>query len=267
MNAKDKEFYDIVFKNCTEEEIYAILLKKKEIDDITPKLRTGDDNKMLKSLFNKMRKFPKDLIAEIKTKFPSLQRKPKTAEQRKEQDKEGHSRKRSAESGIERERRLTQDKECHSQKRSAESEIDKEKRLKKQKEYNEKRIAESQIVCNLCNSSNHLCRKCKNTVCNFCGEQDPSSDNEMHIMHKKNDTRCKVGESQIGRQRRLNKQKEYDNAKRSAESQEDKEKRLNKQKEYEKEKCSGESELERKKRLNKKKRHIDSQLKIGNKSL
>ena len=35
MNAKDKEFYDIVFKNCTEEEIYAILLKKKEIDDKT----------------------------------------------------------------------------------------------------------------------------------------------------------------------------------------------------------------------------------------
>ena len=30
MDAKDKEFYDIVFKNCTEEEIYAILLKKKE---------------------------------------------------------------------------------------------------------------------------------------------------------------------------------------------------------------------------------------------
>merc|ERR1712089_38844 len=116
------------------------------------------------------------------------------------------------------------------------------------------RIAESQIVCNLCNSSNHLCRKCKNTVCNFCGEQDPSSDNEMHIMHKKNDKRCKVGESQIGRERRLNKQKEYDNAKCSAESQEDKEKRLNKQKEYEKEKCSGESELERKKRLNKQKK-------------
>ena len=35
MNTKDKEFYDIVFKNCTEEEIYAILLKKKEIDDKT----------------------------------------------------------------------------------------------------------------------------------------------------------------------------------------------------------------------------------------
>merc|ERR1712208_65151 len=91
---------------------------------------------------------------------------------------------------------------------------------------------------------NHLCRKCKNTVCNFCGKQDPSSDNEMHIMHQKNDKRCKVAESKIERQRRLNKQKEYDNAKRSAES-----------------------EIERQRRLNKKKIHIDSQLKIGNKSL
>jgi len=297
MDAKDKEFYDIVFKNCTEEEIYAILLKKKEIDDITPKLRTKDDNKMLRSLFNKMRKFPKDLIAEIKNKFPSLQRKPKTAEQRKEQDKEYQSQKRSAESEIDKEKRLkkqkeydtgkrsaeseierqtrlTKDKEYHSQKRSGESEIerqtrltkkkeyqskirsgesekDKEMRLNKQKEYNEKRIAESQIVCNLCNSSNHLCRKCKNTVCNFCGEQDPSSDNEMHIMHKKNDTRCKVGESQIGRQRRLNKQKEYDNAKRSAESQEDKEKRLNKQKEYDNAKRSAESVLDKQMRQTK----------------
>ena len=85
MNAKDKEFYDIVLKNCTEKEIYAILLKKKEIDDKTPKLRTGDDNKMLKCLVNKMRKYSKDLIADIKKKCPSLQRKPKTAEQRKEQ--------------------------------------------------------------------------------------------------------------------------------------------------------------------------------------
>merc|ERR1712177_197976 len=58
----------------------------------------------------------------------------------------------------------------------------------------------------------------------------------MHIMHKKNDTRFKVAESKIQRQGRLNKQKEYENEKRSAESQEDKEKRLNKQKEYEKEK-------------------------------
>merc|ERR1711881_598128 len=164
----------------------------------------------------------------------------------------GHSRKRSAESGIERERRLTQDKEGHSQKRSAESEIERERRLTQKKEYDsQKRIAESEIVCNLCNSSNHLCRKCKNTVCNFCGEQDPSSDNEMHIMHKKNDTRCKVGESQIGRQRRLNKQKEYENEKRSTESQIDKEKRLNKQREYENEKRSTESQRDKEKRLNK----------------
>ena len=79
MNAKDKEFYDIVFKNCTEKEIYAILLKKKEIDDKTPKLRTEDENNTLRFLFNKMRKFPKDLIAEIKNKCPFLQRKPKTS--------------------------------------------------------------------------------------------------------------------------------------------------------------------------------------------
>merc|ERR1712115_434037 len=150
--------------------------------------------------------------------------------------------------------RLTQKKDYQSQKRSAESERDKEMRLNKQKEYNEKRIEESQIVCNLCKSSNHLCRKCKNTVCNFCGEQDPSSDNEMHIMHKKNDTRCKVGESQIGRQRRLNKQKEYDNAKRSAESKTDKEKRLNKQKEYDNAKRSAESKEDKGKRLNKQKK-------------
>merc|ERR1711955_7519 len=202
-----------------------------------------------------MSKYSKDLIADIKNKCPFLQRKPKTAEQRKEQKRIIEHNKRSEESEIERERRLTQDKECHSRKRSAESEIDKEKRLKKQNEYNEKRIAESQILCNLCNSSNHLCRKCKNTVCNFCGEQDPSSDNEMHIMHKKNDTRCKVGESQIGRQRRLNKQKEYSNEKRSAESQEDKEKRLNKQKEYEHEKRSAESETDKQMRLTKDKEY------------
>merc|ERR1712002_1379633 len=84
-NAKDKEFYDIVLKNCTEKEIYAILLQKKEIDDKTPNLRTPDDKKMLKSLYYKMSKYSKDLIADIKNKFPSLQRKPKTAEQRKEQ--------------------------------------------------------------------------------------------------------------------------------------------------------------------------------------
>merc|ERR1711962_1656127 len=135
MNGKEKEFYDIVFKNCTEKEIYAILLRKKEIDDKTPKLRTGDDNKMLKCLFNKMRKFPKDLIAEIKKQCPSLQRKPKTAEQIKEQIRIIQDKKRSEESEIDKEMRLKNKKEYQSRKRSAESEIHKEIRLKKQKEY------------------------------------------------------------------------------------------------------------------------------------
>merc|ERR1712115_432719 len=115
----------------------------------------------LRSLFNKMRKFPKDLIAEIKNKFPSLQRKPKTAEQRKEQIRIIQHEKRSAESEIDKEMRVKKQKEYQSEKRSGESEKDKEMRLNKQKEYNEKRIAESQIVCNLCNSSNHVCRKNK----------------------------------------------------------------------------------------------------------
>merc|ERR1711867_120345 len=134
INAKDKEFYDIVFKNCTEEEIYAILLKKKEIDDKTPKLRTGDDNKMLKCLFNKMRKFPKDLIAEIKEKCPSLQRKPKTAEQRKEQRRIIEHNKRSKECPLERQTRLNKQKEYDNEKRSAESEIERERRLTQDKE-------------------------------------------------------------------------------------------------------------------------------------
>ena len=116
MNAKDKEFYDIVFKNCTEEEIYAILLKKKEIDDKTPKLRTEDENKTLRFLFNKMRKFPKDLIAEIKNKCPSLQRKPKTAEQRKEQKRIIEHNKRSAESETDKEMRLTKKKSMRAEK-------------------------------------------------------------------------------------------------------------------------------------------------------
>merc|ERR1711867_295774 len=93
---------------------------------------------------------------------------------------------------------------------------------------------------------------------------------------KKNDTRCKVAESKIQRQRRLNKQKEYDHEKRSAESEierqrrltqdkdyqsrkrsaeseRDKEMRLTQDKEYQSRKRSGESEIERKRRLNNKK--------------
>ena len=58
--------------NGKEKEIYDILYKKKQIDDKTPKLRTEDDKKNLKSLSYKMRKFPKDFIDDIKKKFPFL---------------------------------------------------------------------------------------------------------------------------------------------------------------------------------------------------
>ena len=103
--------------NGKEEEIYNILYKKKDIDDKTPKLRTEDDKKMLKSLSYKISKFPKDLIDDMKKKFPFLQRKPKTAEQRKEQDKECHRQKRYAESEIERQTRLNKQKEYDHEKR------------------------------------------------------------------------------------------------------------------------------------------------------
>merc|ERR1712240_399767 len=148
MNRKQEEIHKILVALLSgkEEEIYNILYKKKEIDDKTPKLRTEDEKKKLKSLSYKMRKFPKDLIDDIKKKFPFLQRTPKTAEQRKEQDKECHRQKRYAESEIEKERRQTQDKEYHSQKRSAEIEIEKERRQTQDKEYHsQKRSAESDI--------------------------------------------------------------------------------------------------------------------------
>ena len=45
--------------NRKEEEIYNILYKKKEINDKTPKLRTEDDKKKLKSLSYKIRKINK----------------------------------------------------------------------------------------------------------------------------------------------------------------------------------------------------------------
>merc|ERR1712243_258387 len=104
---------------------------------------TEDEKKKLESLSNKMRKFPKDLIDDIKKKFPFLQRTPKTAEQRQEQDKECHRQKRGAESEIEKERRLKKKKEYEHEKRAAESEQEKEMRLNKQKEYGHKRFTQS----------------------------------------------------------------------------------------------------------------------------
>merc|ERR1712133_361139 len=94
-----------------------VLYNKKVIDDKTPKLRTLDEQKKLKSLSNQMRKFPKNLIDGIQKKFPFLQRRPKTGEQRKEQNKE-----------------------CHRQKRAAESEKETERRLNKQKSMNRKTV-------------------------------------------------------------------------------------------------------------------------------
>merc|ERR1711867_24485 len=103
MDGKQEEIHNILVAllSGNEKEIYNVLYKKKEIDDKTPKLRTEDEKKMLKSLSNKMRKFPKYLIDGIQKKFPFLQRTPKTAEQRKEQNKECHKQKRAAESEIE----------------------------------------------------------------------------------------------------------------------------------------------------------------------
>merc|ERR1712240_555267 len=99
----------------------------------------------LKSLSNQMRYFPKKLIDGIQKKFPFLQRRPKTGEQRKEQKKECKRQKRAAESEKETEMRQEQDKEFHRQKRPAESEKETEMRLNKQKKYDhEKRLAESE---------------------------------------------------------------------------------------------------------------------------
>merc|ERR1712240_280 len=136
MDGKQEEIHNILVAllSGNEKEIYNVLYKKKEIDDTTPKLRTEDEKKKLKSLTNKMRKLPSDLIDDIKKKFPFLQRTPKTAEQRKEQGKECTRQKRAAESEKEKEKRLNKQKE-YNEKRSAQSEIEKERRLNKQKEY------------------------------------------------------------------------------------------------------------------------------------
>ena len=106
--------------NGKEEEIYDILYKKKEINDKTPKLRTQDEKKKLKNLSYKISKIPKNLIDNIITKYPSLQKKPQTSEERKEQ------------------KRIVEDK-----KRSAQSDIEKERRLNKQKEYEHKRYTQA----------------------------------------------------------------------------------------------------------------------------
>ena len=50
----------------------------------------------------------------------------------------------------------------------------------------------SDDACDLCaEAKQHRCTKCVIPVCNLkCSEQDPSSDNELHRIHKRGDTRC-----------------------------------------------------------------------------
>merc|ERR1711954_154536 len=142
MDRKQEEIHNILVALLSgkEEEIYNVLYNKKEIDDKTPKLRTEDEKKMLKSLSNKMRNFPKNLIDGIQKKFPFLQRTPKTAEQRQEQDKEFHRQKRAAESEKETEKRLNKQKKYDHERFSESTEF----RAKKVKEVREKRLAETE---------------------------------------------------------------------------------------------------------------------------
>merc|ERR1712240_215622 len=145
MDGKQEEIHNILVALLSGDgkEIYNVLHKKKEIDDKTPKLRTEDEKKKLKSLSYQMRKFPKDLIDGIHKKFPFLQRTPKTAEQRQEQVKECKRQKRSAESETDKEMRLKKQKQYDHDKCSAESEKEKEMRLIKQKQYDDKRYTQS----------------------------------------------------------------------------------------------------------------------------
>jgi len=106
LNQEDWHKILVALSNGDEKKIFKVLYEKKVIDDKSPKLRTEDEKKMLKSLSYQMSKFPKKLIDGIQKKFPFLQRTPKTAEQRKEQNKECHRQKCAAESEIEQEMRV-----------------------------------------------------------------------------------------------------------------------------------------------------------------
>ena len=230
--------------NRKEEEIYNILYQKKEINDKTPKFRTEDEKKKLKSLSYKISKINKNLIDDIITKFPFLQRKPQTAEQRQEQKRIiEHKRytqatqfrakkiqelieKRSKECPLERERRLIKQKEYENEKRSKECPIERERRMIKDIEYQKQKLS-----------------------------QESPIQREIRLMKQKEyDNEKRAKESQIERQRRLTQDKEYHSQKRSEETPIESEMRLNKQKEYENEKRSAESQIERQRRLIKKKR-------------
>ena len=88
LNQEDWHKILVALSNGDEKKIFKVLSEKKVIDDKSPKLRTEDEKKMLKSLSYQMSKFPQKLIEGIQKKFPFLQGTPKTPEQRKEQKKE-----------------------------------------------------------------------------------------------------------------------------------------------------------------------------------
>merc|ERR1712240_826603 len=201
MDGKQEEIHNILVAllSGNEKEIYNVLYEKKEIDDKTPKLRTEDEKK-LKSLSNKMIKFPSDLIDGIKKKFPFLQRTPKTTEQRKKQDKECHRQKRAAESEIEKEMRLKKQKEYEHEKRSVESEIEKERRLTQDKEYHSQtRSEESNIEKEM-----RLNKQKEFELQRYIQSPEFRAKKVQEVREKR------LAESEIDKDMRMRKQKEYE---------------------------------------------------------
>merc|ERR1712240_320551 len=111
LNQEDWHKILVALSSGDEKKIFKVLSEKKVIDDKSPKLRTEDEEKMLKSLSYQMSKFPQKLIEGIQEKYPFLQGRRKTPEERKEQVKECNRQKRAAESKKETEMRQEQDKE------------------------------------------------------------------------------------------------------------------------------------------------------------
>merc|ERR1712240_875543 len=143
LNQEDWHKILVALSNGDEKKIFKVLSEKKVIDDKSPKLRTEDEKKMLKSLSYQMSKFPQKLIEGIQKKYPFLQGTRKTPEQRKEQVKECNRQKRAAESKKETEMRLKKQKKYDHEKRLAESEKETEMRLNKQQEFELERYTQS----------------------------------------------------------------------------------------------------------------------------
>merc|ERR1712240_682477 len=135
LNQEDWHKILVALSSGDEKKIFKVLYEKKVIDDKSAKLRTEDEKEKLKSLRNQMRYFPQKLIKSIQEKVPFLQTTRKTAEQRKEQNKEFHRQKRLDESEKEKEMRVNKQKDYNHKKRSAETEKKKEMRQEQDKEF------------------------------------------------------------------------------------------------------------------------------------